>query len=476
MTSLKKNIVYNFAYQLLILILPLVTAPYLARVVGAQGIGVYSYSYAIATYFVYFVMLGLNSYGNREIAACQGDREELTRKFWSIYAMQAICFVVAGSCYVVYSLFLADNKIVALLQGLYVLSALFDINWFFFGVEQFKLTVIRNTAIKIATTILIFCFVKTANDVNVYIAIMSGGFLASQLVIWLFLKRFIGFYAPKIKDVLPHFKPNAILFFSVIAVSMYTILSKVLLGYMAGTAAVGFFENAAKLVAVPIALVSAIGTVMLPRASALIAQGDKGMASAHIDRTMRGVMLFTSLAAFGIPSVAFSFTYLFYGPGFDETAKALVILSATVPLLGFGNVLRTQHVIPNARDTVMLWSAVCGAVASIGLNIALVPHFGVAGSAFAAVGAEIAVLTYQVARIQREVPMRRYFKLAGSYLVAGGTMAVVLAFIPRFDDALIDVAFRVLFGCLVYALCLFPVEKMLRRTRGHDMDSSFYRE
>ena len=113
--SLKRNVAYNFAYQLLILALPLVTAPYLSRVIGAGGVGTYSYSYAIAQYFVYFVKLGLDNYGNRTIAACQDDRGERTRAFWSIYVMQATCFLLSGAAYLSYCLCLAGDRTVALL-------------------------------------------------------------------------------------------------------------------------------------------------------------------------------------------------------------------------------------------------------------------------------------------------------------------------------------------------------------------------
>lgn len=426
MASLKKNIGYNFAYQLLILVLPLVTAPYLARVIGASGVGTYSYSYSIATYFVYFIKMGLDNYGNRAIAGCQDDPEKRSRVFWSIYAMQATCFVLAGSCYVAYCLAFAGNIDVALLQGLYVLSALFDINWFFFGMEQFKLTVIRNTIVKTATAALVFLLVRDAGDTDVYIAIMSCGFLVSQVVLWPFLRRYVHFVRPTAREVIAHVKPNLVLFVPVIAISIYNTLSKIVLGYMAGEVEVGYFENAAKITSVPTALVTAIGTVMLPRTSALLAKGEVEQARAHTDKTLIAVMAFTAVAAFGIPMISRPFTLLFYGPGFDTTAEVLIVLCATVPLLGFGNVIRTQYLIPAKKDSVFLWSAVCGAVANFSVNIALIPTLGAVGSAWASVAAEAAVLVYQVVRVRKEIPLARYCLYAAAFLVPGGLMALAL--------------------------------------------------
>lgn len=451
MTSLKKNVVYNFGYQLLVLALPLVTAPYLSRVIGAEGIGIYSYSYSVATYFVYFVMLGLNNYGNRTVAAVQHDRETRTRVFWSIYAMQVTCFVVVGAVYVLYAFLLAADRTVALLQGLYVLSSLFDINWFFFGMELFKISVLRNAVVKLSTTLLVFIFVRGPEDVGAYVALMCGGTLVSQLVLWPFLRRYVGLCSVRPADVLPHVRPNLVLFVSVLAVSVYNVLSRILLGALAGDAPVGFFDNAAKLEGVPVALVGAVGTVMLPRTSALLASGDVGEASRHTERTLRAVMAFTCLAAFGIPAVAAPFVEVFYGPGFQQSAECLSVLVAAVPLLGFGNVVRTQYLIPSGRDTVYVVSAVCGAVASLSLNLLLIPRMGAVGAAFASVGAEAAVLTYQLVRVRRELPLRCYVLLALRWVLCGALMAAVLLLVPSMGSPVADVLLNVGFGVAVYA-------------------------
>jgi O-antigen/teichoic acid export membrane protein len=469
MTSLKRNIGYNFAYQLLILILPLITAPYLSRVIGAEGVGVYSYSYSIATYFVYFIKLGLDNYGNRSIASCQDDEVERSRTFWSIYTMQVFCFILAGAAYVAYSLILAGNFEVALLQGLYVLSALFDINWFFFGMELFKLTVIRNTIVKTTAAVLVFIFVKDPGDTGVYIAIMSGSYLVSQVVLWPFLRRYVHFVRPKRRDVLAHLKPNLVLFVPVIAISIYNTLSKIILGYMAGEVEVGFFENAAKVTSVPIALVTAIGTVMLPRTSALLAKGQNESARSHTDKTMVAVMAFTAVSAFGIPMISYPFVELFYGPGFDTTASVLIVLCATIPLLGFGNVIRTQYLIPAKRDSVFLWSAVCGAVTNLTVNLFLIPRLGSVGAAWASVAAETAVLLYQVVRVRREIPLSRYCAYAIAFLLPGAFMVVVLRSVGFASNNLwIQVFGTVGIGLAVYvplALIAFLVIHRLTKLR-----------
>lgn len=461
MASIKKNVVYNFAYQLLILILPLITAPYLARVIGAEGVGVYSYSYSVATYFVYFAKLGLDNYGNRSIAAVQDDRVERSRRFWEIYAMQVACFAVAGVAYVLYAVALSGDVVIALLQGIYVLSALFDVNWFFFGMEQFRLTVVRNTVVKVLTAAAVFVFVRDAGGIDAYVAVMCTGFLVSQLALWPFLRRYVDFARPSAKGVLQHLRPNLVLFVPVVAVSVYNILSKIVLGAMAGTEEVGFFDNATKIIQVPTALVAAVGTVMLPRTSALVAKGEHEAAARHTEKTLVYVMAFTSVAAFGIPAVAYPFTELFYGAGFDPTAACMVVLCATVPLLGFGNVVRTQYLIPMARDRVFLWSAVCGAAANVAVNLLLIPRLGSLGAAFGSVAAETAVLLYQLVMVRGEIPLTRYLKIAFVFLIAGAVMAVVLALLPLPAEGVPGVAVPVVVGLFLFAALCVPALKLL---------------
>lgn len=461
MTSIKKNVVYNFAYQLLILILPLITAPYLARVIGAKGVGVYSYSYSVATYFVYFAKLGLDNYGNRTIASVQDNRAERSQRFWEIYAMQATCFAAAGVAYLFYATTLSDDTEVALLQGIYVLSALFDVNWFFFGMEQFKLTVIRNTVVKILTAVAVFAFVRDAGDINAYVAVMCTGFLVSQLMLWPFLGRYVDFVRPSARDVLRHLKPNLVLFVPVIAVSVYNILSKIILGMLAGTGEVGFFDNAAKIIQVPTALVAAVGTVMLPRTSALVAKGEREAAARHTDKTLVYVMAFTSVAAFGIPTVAYPFTELFYGKGFDSTATCMVVLCVTIPLLGIGNVVRTQYLIPMARDRVFLWSAVCGAAANVVVNLFFIPCLGSLGAAFGSVAAETSVLLYQLVMVRHEIPLARYLKIAIVFLADGAFMALVLTLLPLPHSGVPGVVVPVVVGLLLFAALSVPALMLL---------------
>lgn len=461
-SRLKANIIYNFAYQVLILILPLITAPYLSRVIGADGIGTYSFTYSIATYFTYFTMLGLNNYGNRCIARCQNNRKERSQTFWSLYCLQAICFLCSFAAYLSYTLLLSDDKTIFLLQGLFVLSSLFDINWFFFGMELFKLTVIRNTVIKIATVLAIFLFVKTPNDVGLYVGIMASSVLLSQLALWPFLRRYIGLFRPTAKSIFSHLKPNLVFFVSVIAISLYNTLSRIILGELAGMDAVGYFDNAAKVISVPIALITAVGTVMLPHASAL---PQNKSSSLLLDKTLIFILAFSSFCLFGIPSIAYPFTTSFFGPEFQQSAQILIILCGTIPLMGFGNVIRTQYIIPRGRDSVFVASAFCGAVVNIAINLALIPSIGAEGSAIASVAAEFAVLFFQLACVRKELPLKRFVLYCAIFALIGTLMYLALLLVPGTMDNVLQIAIKIGAGLSIYApISYLAIRFFLRKT------------
>ena len=163
--KLKKNLLYNISYQILVIILPLITAPYVSRVLGSHNVGVYSYTQAFANYFYLFTMLGVNNYGNRTIAAVRDDQYKLSKTFWEIFSFQFLLGLIISFGYFIYCLyFIRTDKIIYLMQFFYVVSGVFDVNWLCFGLEKFKFTTMRSTIIRIGMAVSTFVFVKDQNE------------------------------------------------------------------------------------------------------------------------------------------------------------------------------------------------------------------------------------------------------------------------------------------------------------------------
>ena len=469
MSRLKSNIAYNFIYQFLILFLPFVTAPYLSRVIGAEGVGIYSYSYSVALYFTYFVVLGLNKYGNREIASCQKDFNRMSIVFSEIYEMQILIFGVVFLVYIWYCFFIANDREAALIQSMLVMSALFDINWFFWGMEQFKITVTRNAVIKIATVICIFVFVKDSSDVYKYIAIMAIGYFLSNACLIFFSRKMVKFRPVPIRKITRHIKPNLLLFIPVIAVSVYRIMDKVMLGGICDMAEVGYYENAEKIVNVPVALITAIGTVMLPRMTALVSQDKIDESKQYIEKTMAFSLFFSTGAACGIIAVSKVFSIVYYGSTFEKSGVIMSLLAVSIIFLAGGDVIRSQFLIPNRYDRVYLISAIAGAIVNVVVNALLIPVYGANGAAIGTICAEVMVFLIQFVFVLNKLPVKNYIVYEIRFLIAGIVMIMTLdRFVPvDLSNSLECLIKRILIGALVYITCVIVlyIKKVLKKRR-----------
>ena len=434
------------------MILPFITAPYLSRVVGAEGIGVYSYSYSIASYFLYIAALGISNYGNRTIAGVRDDKEKRSKVFSEIYIMQLATGLISIVMYLIYICFISQEKVSAVCQLALVVSSVFDINWFFFGMEKFKLTVIRNTCIKILTVGVIFIFVKSQADVYKYILIMSVGTLVSQIILWPFIKKYIKFKIPQIKDVVKHFKPNIILFIPVIAVSIYKIMDKIMLGQISSMESVGYYENAERLINVPISLITAIGIVMLPKISGYIAKGKEEDSKKYFDLFMLIIIIFSNGAVFGLIGISDEFVTIFYGEGFELTSMLLKYLSVTIIFLAVGNVLRTQYLIPKKKDDIYIKSAIIGAISNLIVNIILIPKLNAIGAAIGTIFAELLVCAYQFTSSKNDIKIIKYIKLELVFSVVGYIMFIVIRLIHNPSNNIIILGEKIIVGLLIYSI------------------------
>lgn len=430
MESVKKNLAYNIVYQILVVILPLITAPYISRSLGATAVGVYSYTNSVAYYFLLFAMLGISNHGNRCVAAVRDNKEKLNRTFTNIYTLQLINFLIAIFLYVLYCTYIVqDNKLIAFLQLLYVTSGLFDVSWLFFGLEQFKITVTRNILIKLFTVICMFIFVHHPDDLWKYTLIMSAGTLLSQLYLWKFVRKNIQFCKAKLKEILENFKPVLILFIPVLAYSIYRVMDKIMLGNMSTYEQVGFYNNAEKIVNIPMGIITALGTVMLPRMSNIIAKGEKEKSKQYIRLSMKLVTLISSAIAFGLMGVSNVLAPVFFGQEFIACSTIIELLSVTVFFISWANVIRTQYLVPKHYDKVYLISTIAGALVNLIINALLIPQYGANGAAIGTIFAEFSVMFIQMLLVRKQLPVYKYIFTYVPVLIIGLIMMIMANYI-----------------------------------------------
>ncbi len=451
-TNVKKNFVLTLSYNLLNILIPFVSTPYIARVLGAEKIGVFSYSYSVASYFVIFIMLGLNNYGNRTIAGVRDDRNKLTKTFWDIYYMQSVLSVLAIMIYLIYVGMAADDKLIAGILGLYVISAGFDITWFFFGIEDFQFAVIRNLVIKVLDLICIFLWVKTVNDLWLYTVIISLGFLCSQLFLWSKIRKYVDVSRPNLKDSIQHLKPNIVLFIPVIAISVYNMMDKIMLGNICSKSQVGYYDNAEKIINIPQVAVTSLGTAMLPRITNMMIKGNEEGTIAYLRKSIVFSSAISSACTFGIVSVAPEFVSVFLGKGYEECITLIYCLMPMLIFKAFANVMRTQYLIPRKKDKVFVTSVCAGAIINFLLNLIFIPKIQAVGACIATVCAEASVCIYQMYHVMKEQQLGENILQAIFFQVIGIIMYIVLQNVNIDGNDWIVLSKKIILGGMVYLI------------------------
>ncbi|WP_065219522.1 MULTISPECIES: flippase [Butyricimonas] len=434
MGIIKKNLIYNVTYQILVIILPFITAPYISRVLGAHDVGVYSYTQAFANYFYLFAMLGVMNYGNRTIAAVRDNSDVLRKTFWEIFSFQFFVGMLVSVAYIFYCIyFVEEDKLIYYMQFFYVISGVFDINWACFGLEKFKLTTIRSVVVRLGMVVAIFLFVKERSDLAVYTGILSVGNLIAAFAVWPFVLKRIGFKMPTLEGILKHLKPNLILFFPVIAVSIYHLMARLMLGGLSTEEEVGFYTYAERITQIPNTLILALNSVVMPRMANLYAKNDQSTTRNLMDKVMLFAMFMSALMAFGLAGVAPIFAPWFYGNEFTRCGLFIVLLCPIIIFKGWAGVLRTQYIIPKGRDKVYIISLTTGAIVSLLLNFLLIPKYCGTGAVMGTLGAELSVCLVQFALIRREIPFAMYLRDGLVFCGFGIVMYLVISYMSRIE-------------------------------------------
>ena len=335
-----------------------------------------------------------------------------------------------------------------------MISCCFDINWFFFGLEKFKITVTRNIVIKIISLVFIFIFVKASNDLWKYTLILSAGTLISQLLLWPFVNKYVDKVKVSFKNVVKHFVPCLKLFLPVIAVTIYKIMDKTMIGFLYNISDVGFYDNAEKIITVPIVLVDALGTVMLPRMTNIYNNKSKNInPDSIIKKSMMLIMFFAFSMSFGLVSIAKDFSILFFGKEFIKTGVLIQYLSVTIIFLAWGNVIRTQYLIPKEKDKEYIISAFIGAIVNFFLNIIFIPKYGATGACIGTIAAEFFVMFYQTMSVKNDLPIKEYVADSIPYMIKSIIMLIIIYPINYFKmDIIFKLIVQMIIGCFIYFL------------------------
>ena len=454
--SIKKNYVYNLCYQVLLLLTPLITTPYISRVLGADGIGTVSYAESIVSYFTLFATMGIATYGQREISYVQDSVKGRSVVFWNTVLLKFCTSFVVSVIYLMVCIFQPDPTIYLILV-FNLLAVFFDVTWFFQGLEEFGKIVLRNILFKIINIIYVFVVIKDKEDIALYALGLALFLFLSNVSLW----RYIPKYIIKIdkKDIHPFkdFRIILSLFLPTIAIQIYTVLDKTMIGVITkNTFENGYYEQALKLSKILLAVITSLGTVMVPRIGYFFQRKEMEEVKKLLYRSYHFVWFLGIPLCFGIIFVAENFVPWFFGEGFEKVITLLRILAFLILAIGISNVTGMQYLVPTKRQHLLTISVIIGAGVNFILNSILIRLYHSLGAALASVIAEILIAMLQIFLVRKELSILRILKEGMRYYIAGGFMAIELYLVGEIlVPSIINTVIMIVCGAITYFVLLF---------------------
>ena len=453
-----RNYLYNVGYQVLAIIVPLITSAYVSRVLRPEGVGANAFTNSIIQYFILFASMGIGYYGNRQIAYVRDNRTKMAKTFWEIQIVKTIMILVSFIAFEIFLIFYARQFNYMVAQSINLVALAFDISWFYEGVENFKVTVLKNSIVKIVSMIAIFLFIKGPNDVTLYIAVLALSTLLGNLTLWPDIYRDLP--KVKIKSLNPwiHFLPMAELFIPQIAIQVYVQLNKTMLGVMVSETSAGFYQYSDGLVKVTLALITATGTVMLPHVANAFSHGNMNKVNEMLYKSFDFVSSLAYPMMLGLAAIALTLAPKYYGPGYGPVGKAMMIESFVILMIGWSNVLGVQYLVPIHKQKEFTASVTLGAIVNILLNIPLIKLWGLDGAMIATCVSEFSVTAYQLFTVRHLLSYKSLFHGSWKYFISGLCMFIVVFYMNRnlkaswFMMGLETIVGIIIYGILVYLL------------------------
>lgn len=457
--NLTKNYVLNASYQVLTLIIPLVTTPYLARILQPAAVGVLSYSESIVSYFVLFAVLGTTIYAQREIGRVQDSKTDTSRAFWEIQIIRTLSGLVSLCAYCAYVGIVKTNFVVCMILALEIVNVIVDVGWFFQGLENFGVTVVFGLCAKIMNLVCVFLLVKTPDDLWLYALTKTVCLILPNVCMWALLPKFLC----KTSGIKPfrHLKVVITFFIPAIASQVYMILDKSMIGWMTtGREENGYYEYAEKLVRITIVLISSLASVMIPRVSKAYAENDFESVRSLTYKAIGFVWLISIPITLGLVAIADVFIPVYLGGGYEKSIILMRIFSPLVVFVGMANIIGLAFLIPIDKQKVYLVSVIAAAVLNLCLNLVLIPRLYSIGAAISSVIAEFLSISIQFAYIFRKrlLNAKRVFLPSIKYLICGVIMAAAVFLVKRFLPVTVwALAVEILTGVIVYFVLLLAL-------------------
>ncbi|MCD8107329.1 MAG: flippase [Oscillospiraceae bacterium] len=463
MASLRKNFLYQTGYQIIATALPLITSPYISRVLGAEQLGTYSYVSTIANYFSVVAAAGIVSYGTREVAKRKNEQKTASEFYSELRKLQLLLSGIVSIVYIAFVLLFVDEyKFVYFTQLLLIINSGFDISWLFNGEEEFKSVVIKNLVVKLISLVGIFTLVHSPSDMPIYALLIAGSVLFGNLTLFRSKRKYVVKADVSLKQSLTHLAPSMLLFVPSIGMTLYHQMDKTMLGLMSTYTQVGYYYNADKIVNILIGVISGFGTVSLPRITTLLAEQKMDEYENLVEKSFHIIMFSCSAIAFGITAVSSEFTPWFFGEEYLPSVQLVSALSMVIFFKSWSTISRNDYLIPQNKNSVYISSVFLGVIVNVIVNYIMIKRYDAMGAVIGTLVAEAFVSIYQFIIMNREVHVFRMLARTAMYPAFGMVMLIVVRVIANilnygyFADLIIEVTV----GAIAYLTLCFAYWKI----------------
>lgn len=454
------NYIYNMLYQVLTFLTPIITAPLLARTLGSTNLGIYDYTYTIVNWFTIVGMLGISTYGNREIAkaSATNDRNIVSKKFSEIFTLQMVSVLISFTIFAL--LILLTNfqyKTIFIIQGLLIFSSAFEISWFYAGMQDFKKVSIRNMILKLITVVGIILLIHDDSDLILYTSFLAILSVFNSLILFYKISDYVDYKKPTIKEFCSHIKGSIALFIPQIATTIYSVFGRTLIGMLyTDINEVAFYNYAYRFDTMVLYIVTTIGTVMLPKVVQIRSEGNDEEAKRITNKTLKVAFLLSLPLAIGFATVSPYFIPWFLTESFSRVSTIICFLAPTIVFISITNVLGTQYLIPFEKTSKYTISVVSGCFISLLFNFLLIKPLGGVGAAITTTITEFAVFVIQYCFVRKSFNFDGILKKFFKYLFTAFVMGVVIVLIgTALGVGLITNILQVIVGVLLYAIILY---------------------
>lgn len=471
MRSIKKNYIYNLIYQIFLVLTPLITAPYLSRTLGAEGLGTYGYTLTICSYFILFADLGAAAYGTREIASVRDDERKKAKTFWEIFLLKLLTTGISLGAYIGFSLYVGEYKNLYLILIANLVSSAFDITWFFYGIEEFKNIILRNIVLRALSIIAILVFIKGPDDLMAYVIISAATALLGNIVLWPSLKKELLSGGIKKLDPLKHLKGVIILFIPQIAIQIYTLLDKTMIGVIApDISEVGYYEQAQKIVKLLLVVVTTLGTVIAPRIAYMHSKQDQAGIEEYILKSFQVMSFIAFPIMCGIIAISEPFVPFFFGDGFEPVKILMPAISPIILFIGASNIIGQQYLLPTRKNKEYTISVIIGALINAAMNFVLIPKYSAFGASISTVVAELCVVLSQMFMVRKQLGVKKIISRCWKYGIASVIMlsvCMIVGCMTREFGSFANLILIAITGVSVYSIILIimkdEIVKMVKK-------------